>query len=48
MKRRQFIEGISVLSAGSLLFFVQAGEERINDLESNVEILDQRVGALET
>ena len=36
------------MSAGSLLLFVQAGEERINDLENTVEVLDQRVDALET
>lgn len=48
MNRRRFLGGISALSVASLGLYFQTAEERINELETDVEELDNRVSALET
>lgn len=48
MNRRSLIGGLSATTAGAFLFYVQSTDEQIITLEEDVQVLDERVSALET
>lgn len=48
MNRRRFLAGTSALTVASLGLYMQTSEDRISDLEANVQKLDGRVSVLET
>lgn len=48
MDRRGFIGGLTALTAGAFVFYVQPTEQQVTDLEKEVDALDGRLTALET